>query len=176
MSDAPNTVRRRNKAAHGRSAVSNRTRLFVEPQDARTAWARRYACLIHDIASDIGGIETLSELRLALVRRAACMIVEIERLEAALARGEAIDVDLLGRLTGHLRRLGETLGLDRATRDVTPDLASIIREHTADPNNLHRNAARAAARAPKPRAAPIIEGDAIEPIHGAPEPSTGAVE
>jgi hypothetical protein len=167
---------RKEKAAHGRSAVSNRTRLFVEPQDQRTAWARRYANLIHDIASDIGGIETLSELRLALVRRAACMIVEIERLEATLARGEAIDVDLLGRLTGHLRRLGETLGLDRASRDVTPDLAAIIREHTADPNNLHRNAAKKAARASKQSAGISLQAQPAEPSHASPEPNVGAVE
>jgi hypothetical protein len=144
----------RRKAAHGRSAVTNGKRLFVESLDERTVWARRYRDLINSIASDAGGIGQLSELRLALVRRAAAIIVEIERLEGCLAKGELIDVDVLGRLTGHLRRLAETLGLDRVSRDVTPQitLADLVRAHREE-------TAQAAARASQPSPARDVPAD-----------------
>ena len=111
-----------------RSAVSNRTRLFAQT-DARSAWGRRYRDLVHDIGRDLGGVETLPELKLALVRRAAALVTECEKLEARLAEGEEVDVDLLGRLTGHTRRLAEILGTDRKPRDVTPSLDAIAARH-----------------------------------------------
>ncbi len=66
---------------------------------------------------------------MALIRRAAALAVECERLECQLAEGKPVDVDLLGRLTGHLRRIGESIGLDRAQRDVTPTGYSSIEEY-----------------------------------------------
>ncbi len=72
-------------------------------------------------------------------------------------------------------KLGETLGLDRVTRDVTPDLATIIAQHTAGPANLHRNAARKTARASKrPEGIRVLQAEPTGPLHEAPEPTTGA--
>ncbi len=42
-------------------------------------------------------------------------------MEARLAAGhEGVDLDLYQRLANSLRRILETLGLDRAPKDVTP--------------------------------------------------------
>lgn len=136
-----------------RSAVSNRERLFVD-RDARGKWARRYADLVAIFADDLGGVDVLSEMKLALVRRAAAITLECERLEGNIAKDEEVDLDLLGRLTGHLRRLTETLGLDRVKKDITPTIASLVAEHAA--------AAQKPARPRKAQEPATIEAKAVK--------------
>lgn len=55
-------------------------------------------------------------------------MIECEKLELSLARGEIADVDLLARLSSHMRRISETIGLERVTKTIEPTLAEIIRE------------------------------------------------
>lgn len=102
--------------------------LFVEG-DGRTPWARRYRDLVALYADDAGGLATLPELKLSLIRRAAALTVECERLEGELAEGKAVDIELLARTSSHLRRIAESIGLDRVKRDVTPSLADIAARH-----------------------------------------------
>ena len=57
-------------------------------------------------------------------------MVELERLEGKFAlAGEAdpADLDLYIRASGNLRRILESLGLQRRTRNVTPDVQSYLR-------------------------------------------------
>ncbi len=121
------------KRTNGRSAVSNGARLFATRVDGRTLWARRYRDLVAGFAADAGGLETLTQLKLALIRRAAALTVECERLEGQLADGQQIDTDLLARLSSHLRRIAESIGLDRVQRDVTQSIDAIAARHRADP-------------------------------------------
>lgn len=140
----------------GRSRITNArlsgkrlsTRALLN-SDGRTAWARRYRDLVAMLAADLGGASSLSELKLGLIRRVASLTIEAERLEVRLAEGdETVDIDALGRVSGHIRRISETLGLDRVARDVTPTLADIVAQHQ-----------REAADAPKRRAAADIAAD-----------------
>ena len=39
-------------------------------------------------------------------------------MEAALSRGEKIDIDLLARISSHIRRMSETIGLERKPRTI----------------------------------------------------------
>jgi hypothetical protein len=71
--------------------------------------------------TDLGGVAALSEAQRSLVRRAAGLECELEQMEGRLSLGEAVSLDEFGRATSHLRRLLETLGLERKARDVTPD-------------------------------------------------------
>jgi hypothetical protein len=52
----------------------------------------------------------------------------LERLDAQLSRGEEIDLDAYARVAGHLRRMFETLGVERRAKDVTPSLGQILRQ------------------------------------------------
>jgi hypothetical protein len=73
----------------------------------------------------------LSEAQLSLIKRASAITCELEQFEGRLSRGEEIDLDTYVRAIGHLRRLLETLGLQRVPRDVTPTLeayAARVRE------------------------------------------------
>jgi hypothetical protein len=100
-----------------RSAVSNGRRLFVEA-DARSAWSRRYRDLIAAHSSDLGGADHLSEAQRSLVRRCSAIELELEAAECKLSQGLPVDMDIYARLTGHLRRVLETLGMERRARDV----------------------------------------------------------
>lgn len=97
--------------------------------DGRSPWARRYRDLVALIADDMGGLEGMTELKLSLIRRGAALTLECERLEARLAAGEHVDLDALGRASGHLRRIATDLGLDRVKRDKTPTLSLIADRH-----------------------------------------------
>ncbi|WP_292532846.1 hypothetical protein [Methylocystis sp.] len=105
--------------------------LFIAA-DGRSPWARRYRDMVAMLVGDAGGLESLTELRLSLIRRCAALIVECEKMEVTLADGGKVDIDLLARTSSHVRRISETIGLDRATRDVTPSLAQIVAQHRQD--------------------------------------------
>src|SRR6516165_1021110 len=114
-----------------RSAVTSGRKLFVAG-DPNSAWSRRYHDLVVGHISDLGGRDMLSEAQLSLIRRASAIECELERLDAALSLGEAVDLNSYGRATSHLRRLFETLGLKRQPRTVEPSLADILNEEAAE--------------------------------------------
>ena len=108
---------------NNRARITNGTSL-LPTVDGRCLWARRYRDLLSLHLSDLGGESACSEAEKALTRRAACLIVELERLEDLFATGEATpqQLELYQRLTNTLRRVLESLspGLQRRSRDVTP--------------------------------------------------------
>jgi hypothetical protein len=108
-----------------RSAVSNGKRSFVDG-DGKSVWARRQRDLFELHISDLGPVESLSEAQLSICRRVATIEVELERQEGALSKGEAIDLDAYSRIAGNLRRMLESIGIERAKRDLTPDLATYL--------------------------------------------------
>jgi hypothetical protein len=117
----------------GRNGVSNGTRL-LQDVDGRLPWVRRAKDLINEHIADLGGEENTSAAERALIRRAAILIVELERMEQKFAlSGEASDkaLDIYQRMTGALRRVLETTGLKRRARDVSPpqSLTEIAKEY-----------------------------------------------
>jgi hypothetical protein len=105
------------RARKARSAITSGRALFVGG-NPNSAWARRYADLVAGHVSDAGGIEMVSAGKLAIIKRAAAMECEIERLEAMLSRGEDVDLDAFGRAASHLRRLFEAIGIERRQKTV----------------------------------------------------------
>lgn len=114
-----------------RSAVTNGRRLFVDGDD-RSAWSRRYRDLVAGHIADLGGRGLLSEAQLSLVKRAAAIEIELERMEGSLSAGALVDLDLFTRSASHLRRIFETLGVERRQRDVTPPLTDYWAERQAE--------------------------------------------
>ena len=110
-----------------RSAITSGRQLFVGG-DPNSAWSRRFYDLcshhIQDISRGLGR-NVLSEAQLSLIRRACSLECELERLDALLSLGEAVNLNEYGRATSHLRRLFEVLGVERKPRDLlfepTPD-------------------------------------------------------
>jgi hypothetical protein len=75
---------------------------------------------------DRGGEDYLSEGQKSMCRRAATLEVNIEQMEATMSEGQGVDLDLYNRLAGNLRRVFETLGLERVSRDMTPRLSDYL--------------------------------------------------
>jgi hypothetical protein len=114
-----------------KSRVANGNAL-VPDTDGRSAWVRRAKEIIAAHLSDLGGEENTSAAERSIVRRAATLTVELERLEAKFAtagEASALDLDLYQRTAGNLRRLLEAVGLQRRARDVGPTLADINAEY-----------------------------------------------
>jgi hypothetical protein len=102
-----------------RSATTNGNRPFVLGGDSRGAWVRRWKDLTELHISDLGGPEACSEAQLSLCRRIATTSVELERLEARMSEGDdSVDLDVYNRLAGNLRRMLESIGLERRARPV----------------------------------------------------------
>jgi hypothetical protein len=117
------------KPAACRSAVTNGKRLSVKrPGD--TAWARRFADILAEIISDIGGHGGgLSEGQRQLARRCATIAAQCERMEGEAAARAQIDLEVYGTLADRLGRAFQRLGLKRQPRDVTLTLEQYLREH-----------------------------------------------
>jgi hypothetical protein len=116
LPDAGNSPQARDKRP--RSAVTSGRKLFVNG-DPNSAWARRFHDLVVGHVLDAGGRDMLSEAKFALCKRAAALECELEQLEGQLSQGEPVDLDCYGRAASHLRRILETLGLERRATDVT---------------------------------------------------------
>ena len=125
--------------SHGRSRVSNGSSI-LPGVDGRSVWVRRLRDLIGLHLTDLGGEAAVSEAERSIIRRAATLTVELERMEAAFAvAGEAQpdQLELYQRTANSLRRLLESVGLGRRPRDITPSL----HEYIEGRSNSHDNKA-----------------------------------
>lgn len=112
-----------------RSAITNGRRLFIDI-DGRSAWHRRYRDLLQLHLNDLGGADQTSEFERSIVRRAVTLTTQLECLETKFAAndGEATpqQLEVYQRCANTLRRLLESLGLQRRPRDVTPSLREYL--------------------------------------------------
>ncbi|WP_050627369.1 hypothetical protein [Bradyrhizobium viridifuturi] len=106
------------------SAVTSGRKLFLKTEglDMRTSYALRFRDVLQIHTDELG--PTASEAELAIVRRAATLIVQLEQMEAKFAVEDASPTALESyqRLANSMRRLLESVGLKRRPRDVTPSL------------------------------------------------------
>jgi hypothetical protein len=128
-----------NAAGHKRqrSVITNGRKLLAGV-DGRNPWLRRAKDLIREHVSDLGGPDNVSVAEVSIIRRAATITAELERLEAKFAlAGEADseDLDLYLRGANNLRRLLESVGLRRRPRDITDPL-TYAREVSIDEGAL----------------------------------------
>jgi hypothetical protein len=74
--------------------------------------------------SDLGGEENITEAEKTICRRAACLVVELELIEVRFATGAETEddtgnlLDRYQRTANMLRRLLESLGLQRRQKDI----------------------------------------------------------
>jgi hypothetical protein len=90
-------------APKGRSKVTNGRQLFIDG-DARLKVSRRFRDVLASIATDLGGVDRLSEGQKQIARRCAMLSVECEIMESAAVAGEPFDLDVYGQLTDRLGR------------------------------------------------------------------------
>jgi hypothetical protein len=133
-----------------RSRATNGKTLFAAGGDQRGPWARRLRDIFSLHLSDLGGQEAVSEAERSLARRAAVLTVELERLEARFAVDGGLpgDLDLYQRTAGNLRRLLESLGMQRRPRNIGPSLGQLMLEDIAERQREAEATAQAVAVTP----------------------------
>lgn len=108
----------------GRSRITN-GRVLLPSVDGRSLWARRLRDLINLHQSDLGGAGSVSTAEQSIIRRAACLTVELELMEVKFASNGGADNDGLhayGQTANTLRRLLQAIGLERRAKNVTPSV------------------------------------------------------
>ena len=112
-----------------RSAISNGSAVLADV-DHRSAWMRRLKDLIDDMASDLGGHDAISTAEQVIVRRASMLTLQLEIMDRGFALNEGVatakEIETYQRCANSLRRLLESLGLQRRQKDVTPDLRTYL--------------------------------------------------
>jgi hypothetical protein len=127
MENAETTSSAARRKREGRSSVSNGTKLFsVDGLDGRSQTVRRFRDLVETMTFDLGGADLLSEFQRQLIRRAAALSVMAESVEADLVRDRPFAIVDYGTACDRLRRLCETLAIERKPRDVTPTLGQYL--------------------------------------------------
>lgn len=105
--------------------------LSLDDLDGRTTAAKRAREMVDAIEADLGGGEHLTEGERQLARRAAVLGALIESFEVEWLAGGAIALpDYLAAVNAQ-RRVLTTVGLERRSRDVTPDLRRYIEGRAA---------------------------------------------
>lgn len=114
-----------------RSRVTNGKTLLAGV-DGRSLWARRFRDVLQLHLADIGGEDSATEAEKSILRRAAALTAELERMEVAFAQADGVadpdTLDLYSRTAGNLRRLLEAVGLGRRSKDVTPSLSQYLHQ------------------------------------------------
>jgi hypothetical protein len=110
-----------------KSRIANGS-VTVSGADNRLGWPRRLRELLADHLSDLPDA-SVSER--SIIRRACVIECELERMETAFAlAGEASPdaIDLYARCAANLRRLLESVGLQRRAKPISgPSLGAILR-------------------------------------------------
>ena len=105
-----------------RSALTNGTAIIFGTCDHRTAWMRRLRDLVAEHTAQLGNDVTEAERR--LIARAAMLTIQCEMLDAKFANEEGVacrtDIETYQRCSNTLRRLLESLGLQRRAKNITP--------------------------------------------------------
>jgi hypothetical protein len=141
----------------GRQSKITNNPFLIPGVTGNSTWVRRMKDLMQEHVQDMGGPDNVSAGERNLIRRVACMTVEAERLEQRFALAEIADpeaVDIYGRITGHLRRTLETLGLDRRARTVGTNkrqtLSDLMKTSHTAPVEIEGNATLPATEASEP--------------------------
>ena len=97
--------------------------------DLRAAAARRFRDLVNSLETELGGGE-LSAGDQALVKTAASMIMQIERLQTAIARGKSVTNDEIIRASSEARRILSALNAKAAA--AKPDGPTELDQYLQD--------------------------------------------
>jgi hypothetical protein len=106
--------------------------ITISDLDKRTGAAKRVGDLVRAIESDLGGRDHLSATQRQLVQRAAVLSAIAEDFEVRWAMGQEVDVGTHVTLINSLRRVYETIGLDRVARDVGFTIDDLAAEFAAE--------------------------------------------
>jgi hypothetical protein len=112
----------------GRSRITNGSAL-LPGVDQRSTWVRRCRDIINAHVADLGGDDNCTTAEKSIVRRAAVLTTALETFEVKFAKaGQAsgTDLDLYSRTASNLRRLLESVGLERRPKNITTSVSEYL--------------------------------------------------
>lgn len=112
-----------------RTRVGNGS-VVLNDVDGRSTVFRRYREILASLVSDMGGDP--SEAQEQIARRAASLAIWCEQADTDAANGKPIDIGAYTTASNSLRRLLESLGLERKARNVTPTIAEYAARKAAE--------------------------------------------
>jgi hypothetical protein len=105
-----------------------RSLLLLSDIDRRTLAYRETTRLISAIESDLGGHENTTAAEKQMIQHAGVLGAVLADQEAKYLKGRSINVPEYCAVINAQRRLFETLGTTRRSRDVTPSLDAVLAE------------------------------------------------
>jgi hypothetical protein len=129
---APKLFRDRPRLATIKSKVTNGRRVFAIGGDGRGAWTRRWKDIVELHVADAGGRDLMTEAMLSLCRRAATLEIQLEQLECCMSQGDDVDIEIYGRIASHLRRILETISVERRAKPVN-DGSQVLSDYFSRP-------------------------------------------
>ena len=169
------------RSTTNRSRVTNGKSVFLDGIDQRSSLARRFRDLValhsHDLSPR--GPEHLTQAQQQLIKRVASLEVQLETMEGKMIEGVSStdDIEVFARISSHLRRMLETLGLDRVMTDATPTVAQVAAAgfgsevHVTAVAKLQRRS-RALAKEEAGAALAKAAAEAVEKLVADPAPTT----
>jgi hypothetical protein len=97
--------------------------------DRRTRAAKRFARLVDEFTSELGGKALVSEARMAIVRQLAGVTIQLEDIQAQVVRDEPVDAEQHVRLANLQSRLMNRLGLGETDAKPKP---KTLADHLAE--------------------------------------------
>ena len=91
---------------------------FMERLDRRTVLGKAISQRFETIATDCGGLDTLSHVKVGLIKRLIWMEAVIEGFELQLAAGDQINLGSYTQLTNSWLGIARLLGLERKPRSI----------------------------------------------------------
>jgi hypothetical protein len=102
--------------------------LSLDALDQRTIAAKAVQEMIASVEADLGG--ELTTAKRSIVESGALLTAMLRDMGARWLAGEQVDLGLFATLSNAQRRAFETLGFDRAARDVTPTVSEYLAQKT----------------------------------------------
>ena len=93
---------------------------FMERLDKRTVLGKAISQRFETVATDCGGLDALSHVKVGIIKRFLWMECTIEGFELRLAAGDQIDLGSYTQLTNTWIGLARMLGLERKVRPIRP--------------------------------------------------------
>ena len=110
--------------AKQKSRIANGSALCLGKVDGNTAQARRHREVYEALVTALPGPHAPAEPVLILVRQAATLAVDLERMAAAAPNGLPLDPEYV-KMGGRLSRIMRSLGLEPAVADASDDPADL---------------------------------------------------
>ena len=97
---------------------------FMERLDKRTVLGKAIVERYETVTADLGGAESLTSIKLSLVRRFVWFETMLQGMECDAAQGKAVDIGAWTQLTNTWLGIARLLGLERKSKPVRK-----LREH-----------------------------------------------